>query len=261
MKKFYCILSILIVILQLSVCCVFAADNISFEMQNADMKPNRLFEVSLSAKFNNRLSAATFEFKYDTDFIEFRKAKAVDGNSKIQVNKQSGKIKVVFLNPNGQNVSGGSEILSLTFKTLKEGTTYIDYTVNECVDGDVNFIDVGNCTASCVRIYKNASDTVGNGNSSSTKTNQNSTQPTGKGGKSKHPTEPTTVGSSYDEYVDSTPINGRQTAFLLAGMGITAGFVVILAITYVIGSNSAKKKSEKEKNPNDKTIENKTSDE
>ena len=78
-----------------------------------------------------------------TDYIEFRKVKAVNNGSKIQVNKKSGKVKVVFLNSEGQNISGGSEVLTLDFKTIKEGTAYIDYTVIQCVDSDVNFMDVG----------------------------------------------------------------------------------------------------------------------
>ena len=230
-------------------------------MQNADMKPNRLFTVSISAsaKSSKRLSAATFEFTYDADYIEFRKVKAVNNGSKIQVNKKSGKVKVVFLNSDGQNISGGSEVLTLNFKTIKEGTTYIDYTVNECVDSDVNFMDVGNCTASCVRIYKNASGTVSGGSSSGA--TESSTQATGKGGKSKHPTEPTTVKANGEQYIDHNPIKERQITFFLAGMGITAGCVVILAVAYAIGRKSAHKKAEKEKNHNDKTIENKASDE
>lgn len=258
MKKLFSITLILIAVLQISLTSAFATESVSFEMQNADMKPNRLFSVALSANSGNRLSAATFEFTYDPDYIEFRKVKAVNNGSKIQVNKKSGKVKVVFLNSDGQNISDGSEILSFTFKTLKTGTTYIDYTVEQCVNSDVNFIDVGSCTASCVRIYKNASGTVSGGISSSS--NENSTQATGKGGKSKHPTEPTTVNASDDKYIDYNPIKDKQIKFFLAGMGITAGCLAVLAVAYAIGKKSAQKKTEKEKNHNDKTIENKTSD-
>lgn len=258
MKKLFSITLILIAVLQISLTSAFATESVSFEMQNADMKPNRLFSVALSANSGNRLSAATFEFTYDPDYIEFRKVKAVNNGSKIQVNKKSGKVKVVFLNSDGQNISDGSEILSFTFKTLKTGTTYIDYTVEQCVNSDVNFIDVGSCTASCVRIYKNASGTVSGGISSSS--NENSTQATGKGGKSKHPTEPTTVNASDDKYIDYNPIKDKQIKFFLAGMGITAGCLAVLAVAYAIGKKSALKKAEKEKNHNDKTIENKTSD-
>lgn len=258
MKKLFSITLILIAVLQISLTSAFATESVSFEMQNADMKPNRLFSVALSAKSVNRLSAATFEFAYDPDYIEFRKVKTVNNGSKIQVNKKSGKVKVVFLNSDGQNISDGSEILSFTFKTLKTGTTYIDYTVNQCVDSDVNFMDVGSCTASCIRIYKNASGTVSGGISSSS--NENSTQATGNGGKSKHPTEPTTVNASDDKYIDYNPIKDKQIKFFLAGMGITAGCLAVLAVAYAIGKKSAQKKAEKEKNHNDKTIENKTSD-
>lgn len=176
MKKLFSIILILVALLQISLTSAFATASVSFEMQNADMKPNRLFSVALSANSGNRLSAATFEFTYDADYIEFRKVKAVNNGSKIQVNKKSGKVKVVFLNSEGQNISGGSDVLTLDFKTIKEGTAYIDYTVNQCVDSDVNFMDVGSCTASCIRIYKNASGTVSGGSSSSS--NKNSTQAT-----------------------------------------------------------------------------------
>ena len=258
MKKLFSIVLILIALLQISLTSAFATASVSFEMQNADMKPNRLFSVALSANSGNRLSAATFEFTYDPDYIEFRKVKAVNNGSKIQVNKKSGKVKVVFLNSEGQNISGGSDVLTLDFKTIKEGTAYIDYTVNQCVDSDVNFMDVGSCAASCIRIYKNASGTVSGGSSSSS--NKNSTQATGKGGKSKHPTEPTTVNASDDEYIDYNPIKDRQIKFFLAGMGITAGCLAILAVAYAIGKKSAQKKAEKEKNHNDNTLENRTSD-
>lgn len=43
-------------------------------------------------------------------------------------------------------------------------------------------------------------------------------------------------------------------------MGITAGCLAVLAVAYAIGKKTAQKKAEKEKNHNDKTIENKTSD-
>jgi len=245
MKKLFSIILILTVLLQISLTSAFATASVSFEMQNADMKPNRLFSVALSAKSGNRLSAATFEFTYDPDYIEFRKVKAVNNGSKIQVNKKSGKVKVVFLNSKGQNISGGSDVLTLDFKTIKEGTAYIDYTVNQCVDSDVNFMDVGSCTASCIRIYKNASGTVSGGISSSS--NKNSTQATGKGGKSKHPTEPTTVNASDDEYIDYNPIKDRQIKFFLAGMGITAGCLAILAVAYAIGKKQLRRKLKKRK--------------
>lgn len=244
-EKLFSIILILVALLQISLTSAFATASVSFEMQNADMKPNRLFSVALSANSGNRLSAATFEFTYDPDYIEFRKVKAVNNGSKIQVNKKSGKVKVVFLNSEGQNISGGSDVLTLDFKTIKEGTAYIDYTVNQCVDSDVNFMDVGSCTASCIRIYKNASGTVSGGSSSSS--NKNSTQATGKGGKSKHPTEPTTVNASDDEYIDYNPIKDRQIKFFLAGMGITAGCLAILAVAYAIGKKQLRRKLKKRK--------------
>ena len=49
MKKLFSIILILVALLQISLTSAFATASVSFEMQNADMKPNRLFSVALSA--------------------------------------------------------------------------------------------------------------------------------------------------------------------------------------------------------------------
>ena len=84
-------------LLQISLTSAFATASVSFEMQNADMKPNRLFSVALSANSGNRLSAATFEFTYDPDYIEFRKVKAVNNGSKIRSTRKAARLKLFFL--------------------------------------------------------------------------------------------------------------------------------------------------------------------
>ncbi len=50
-----------------------------------------------------------------------------------------------------------------------------------------------------------------------------------------------------DEYIDYNPIKDKQIKFFLAGMGITAGCLAILAVAYAIGKKTAQKKAEKEK--------------
>jgi len=47
MKKLFSIILILVALLQISLTSAFATASVSFEMQNADMKPNRLFSVVL----------------------------------------------------------------------------------------------------------------------------------------------------------------------------------------------------------------------
>lgn len=97
MKKLFSITLILIAVLQISLTSAFATESVSFEMQNADMKPNRLFSVALSAKSVNRLSAATFEFTYDPDYIEFRKVKAVNTAQKFRSTRKAAMLKLFFL--------------------------------------------------------------------------------------------------------------------------------------------------------------------
>ena len=97
MKKLFSIILILVALLQISLTSAFATASVSFEMQNADMKPNRLFSVALSANSGNRLSAATFEFTYDPDYIEFRKVKAVNNGSKFRSTRKAARLKLFFL--------------------------------------------------------------------------------------------------------------------------------------------------------------------
>lgn len=146
------------------------------------------------------------------------------------------KYKRVLLKLSGESLAGEMKH-GIDFETVLK----ICKPIKECVDAGV---EVG--------------IVVGGGSSSSS--NKNSTQATGKGGKSKHPTEPTTVNASDDEYIDYNPIKDKQIKFFLAGMGITAGCLAILAVAYAIGKKTAQKKAEKEKNHNDNTLENKTSD-
>ena len=48
MKKLFSIILILVALLQIVLTSTFATTSVSFEMQNADMTPNRLFSVALS---------------------------------------------------------------------------------------------------------------------------------------------------------------------------------------------------------------------
>ena len=86
-------------------------------------------------------------------YIEFRKVKAVNNGSKITGQQEkTARLKLFFLILKDKIISGGSDVLTLDFKTIKEGTAYIDYTVNQCVDSDVNFMDVG--SSHCI-VYQN----------------------------------------------------------------------------------------------------------
>lgn len=96
-EKLFSIILILVALLQISLTSAFATASVSFEMQNADMKPNRLFSVALFANSGNRLSAATFEFTYDPDYIEFRKVKAVNNGSKFRSTRKAARLKLFFL--------------------------------------------------------------------------------------------------------------------------------------------------------------------
>lgn len=157
MKKLLSFLIIIILIFS-SFVSVFAADAVSFDITDCESEKNRLFTIDVVAECNTKLSACTFEFTYDKNMIEFRSAKATDEESRITTNEKSNCLKAVYLNANGKSIKNGEAIFTLTFKAVNSGVGYIDFNVSDCVDSNVEFLDIGNCTSSKVTIKGSSID-------------------------------------------------------------------------------------------------------
>ena len=71
MKRLISITTV-IILLVLSLCSVYAAETVSFELSDCTTDNNRLFTVEMTANSDKPLSAVTFEFEYDKNMIEFR---------------------------------------------------------------------------------------------------------------------------------------------------------------------------------------------
>jgi hypothetical protein len=231
--KYFISFILSIIILTSSITSAFAAEDITFKLQDTQCKNNRLFTVNMIAKSEKPLSAATFEFVYDKEMFEYRSIKASDNESQVSANCKNGSIKAVFLNTYGQNIENDTVILSITFKAINEGTGYIDFNVKECVDSDVEWLDIGKCTSSKITVTPSKSNKISNSSSKNT-TKKNKSDSKKDISKSERVTEPvTTIPSTIYEY---GPLNDdiENSNKLLLGIGFMFGCGLIILIILII---------------------------
>ncbi len=236
-------LSVLMIfsILTLSVMNVNASDNISFELVDAECQSGRLVEIEIVAACSKKLSAATFEFTYDKNMFEFRSVKSSDSNATIKANETSSNLKAVYLNTYGADISNSATIFTITLKTLSAGTGYLDFSVCDCVDADVNWIDVGKCTSAKIIISggssnsnsKNASSSSSSGASS--KSSDKSVTVKGTSTREFDTTSPATI----DNLGLLNPIKSSNTKYLILGIAVGAALVMLLLLVFFIGKRTA----------------------
>lgn len=113
----------------------FSANAVStLGTKNITADNNRLFEIPVIVKSPKALTAATFTLKYDKSAAAFRKTTAAFPEATVKSVEKNGSVKVIFLCPNGVKVSKNSQLFSVTFKTLKQGSSFINITASDFVD-------------------------------------------------------------------------------------------------------------------------------
>lgn len=245
MKKLLIIITVLGIML-VSVINAYAAQNISFDLRDVSCSRNRLVEIEVTAQCSKELSAATFEFTYDKSMFEFRSVKAADKNSTVKANELENSVKTVYLNTKGEDISNGKTIFTITLKALNEGIGYLDFTVSDCVDSDVKSMSVGKCTSAKITVSGSSSSSnnskSGNSNSSGSKSSNGSADKSN--GKSSRENESASSSqSSIDNLGTLNPISDKNTDFLIIGIALGSGAVIIVLLAFYIGKHSADKKN------------------
>ena len=164
---------------------VFASESVCFTAQDISTDNNRIFTLTISGKGTEALSAVTFDFNYNSDAIEFRDADALDENSTLKAYEEPGKLKLIFLNENGVDLSEGAELFTVDFKAENlTDSEKISFSVSDCVNSNIESFNAsgGECTvsltestASSVSATKSIQDkgensSASSGNSTSAKT-------------------------------------------------------------------------------------------
>lgn len=247
MKKVI-ILCIVILITFGSTFSVFATNNIDFKLSNAECSINRLVDIDIIASCNQNLTAATFEFTFDKSMFEFRSTKSVDSNANVKSNELDNTVKAVYLCADGTDISESKTIFTITFKAKKTGSGYIDFNVYECVDQNVEFIQVGTCTSARITVGGDSKSSADTDNNSSSFGNSNSSaraksdDNNKSSNKQNSRVEVTTSQSSIDNLGTINPINDNKFNYILLGIFIGVGIVIVLSTVFVIGRKTAKPK-------------------
>lgn len=150
MKKLLTVLCILI-FFTVQFQSVNAAETVSFKVDFAECRKDRLVDVAVNAYSTHTLSAATFSFSFNKNVLEFRKA-SVSGGAQLEYHETDDEIKLCYLNARGAEISSFAPIFTLTFYALAEGESDIHFQVDGCTDSSAQFLDAGSCTAGKVTV-------------------------------------------------------------------------------------------------------------
>lgn len=232
-RNFFRFITLITIAVLLSCCSlvtVFSATKVNFTLKDCSTDNNRLFTITMIADCDKKLSAASFEFTYDKSMFEFRSAKVSDKASKVSYNELDDKVKLVFLNSDGVDINNGTSIFTLTFKSVKSGSGYIDFYVSDCVDSDINSIDAGKCTSAKITVNSKSSDSSSNKNITDKAENSDSSNTKSERGKA----EETTSVSTYDEIGQLNSFDNPNTRLLIVGIALGASIIAAVMLAYNI---------------------------
>lgn len=222
----------------------YAANSIQFTCKDAETARNRLVKIDVEADYTGKLSAAYFEFTYDKTMFEYRCVTSADKSSRVSANEESEKLNVVFLNAKGKSLNSKSVIFTVTLKAINGGSSYLDYTVEDCVDEKVKSISVGKCTSAKINVSGRHDDVSSKKIDSSDK--NNSSSKSGKSnGKSTRNQNTTTTPSSNDELGLLNPFDNHNLTFFVIGTASACILAGIIYIAFKIGKQSSKNKKDK----------------
>ena len=136
----------------------FAVSSVSFKVGSVESKQNRLVELSVSAEGSGKLSAALFTFDYDAAMLEFRDVKTAS-DSIAEFYDSRGRVNISFLCSNGADLSQRTQIFTLVFMSVSQGSCDLNYSVSDCVDSEARQMSVGECVSGRIIIKASGSGT------------------------------------------------------------------------------------------------------
>lgn len=243
MKRIFALL-ISLLIAAISVFPALASEAVSFSCGDVSCDKNRLFYVEVRARSTDPISAATFEFTYDKNLIEFRGV-STDDASIVRANELENSVMAVYLCSDGKNIQSEAALFKIQFKSVDSGSCYVNFTVSDCVDSNVEKMPVGECSAALVTVsaFENSSPSgASKSNASSNSSGKNS----GKTGK-----EGELVPSTYDEFgFLNGNIDDNSTKMFIVGIVCGAVLIILLIVAFFAGKHIAEKKTRE--NPQNK---------
>jgi|GEM_PF-4398372 len=158
MRKFW-LLCLLLLLAEGSVSKAFAVQTVSFSVPEVQCEPNRLVQIPCVANGAGKLCAAAFRFRFDNSLLEIREVKPCTGAKAVF--HQTDILTLSFVHADGIDLSASPVIFTLTCKAASEGTTPVSFEVFDCVDGNVEFMQIGACKSGSVTVAKDVKTTSG----------------------------------------------------------------------------------------------------
>lgn len=215
----------------------FAAEAIDFSLYNVECNVNRLIDIDVVATSRQNLSAVTIEFTYDKSMFEFRETTSADTNASVKSNETDKCVKAVYLCADGANINNGKTIFTITLKAIKAGTGYIDFNVIECVDKNVEFMQIGSCTSAKVTVNSSSHNNKNDDKSSDNADNSSDNNKSSNGKSVRN--EATTSLSTADNLGTLNQINDNKANYIFIGVLIGFGIVIILSFAFLFGRKTA----------------------
>ncbi len=203
---------------------VCAAENVDFKLSNAECDINRLMDIEV---------------------IEFREAKTDNTNASIKSNETVNCVKTVYLCADGTDIRNGKTVFTITFKAIKEGTGYIDFRVYECVDKNVEFMQIDNCTSAKVTVNGSSHSNKREGSDSEKSANTSDSNKSSKGKSTRN--EVTTSQSTVDNLGALNSVNDNKASYIFIGVLIGFGIVIVISFAFLFGRKTALTKSNNKK--------------
>lgn len=221
---------------------VWCASSASFSLGSAECRVGRSFSVKMTVSADFPVTAAVIVFHFDSAALEF--SDLTKNNHSVYYSESFDGLRVVFADSSGI-ASTDDALFTLKFKSKTACSTEITYTVEECVDGNACFAEVGRCVPSSVLITEGSSG----GNSSSRATRVTSPKAT-KAPKITEPRPPKPAGitappPSEPEYRSVKPLRDRADNLpVIAVIVVAVCFACVAVFTFLIGRGTAKNKTQ-----------------
>lgn len=128
-----------------------------FSLSDTQVSKNRLFEVVLSCKAEDKLSAFVAELTYDSEIVSFDSASVIHKSAQHSVNSsEKGKLTVVYLNEDGVSCNENTALMRFKFNAVCAGNTDIELSVRDAICCDCEDMEVLVCTPSQIVISQSA---------------------------------------------------------------------------------------------------------
>ena len=121
--------------------------------ENVSVRSGRLFEVKVAVSGDGVIASGTFELKFDSDTVEYRRVASDIDSALVRAKHEKGRTTVVFLRGGGVRTEKTPVLFRVTYKLVGSSDTAVEIKAGDCVDQKTKPIEVKNkavCKVSAV---------------------------------------------------------------------------------------------------------------